>query len=814
MVTLLLALIGAAIVVLVWCWVQFLPGYVIGRVLVPEVRGLARYGVSLICAFSVFPLLVFLISLAASRPMDALLLWAAATIVNIAGGFEWWRLGRAGLDVSRRDTLSVVAIALAAGLYLLLGLRWLDGGDALSTAHHCLYVVVMYAISNHPQLAVPMFDALSGDTLHFMVAHGTDQLNGLGPLFTEQRLGNAPLLAPPVALFGSLGWYLGSLLATVVTAVCVFLACRVSGAGKVAAGIATVVLCWGCHSLCGYVVNENYFATALVAFLLWAALKPDSHLGWALLCGAVAGHLVGVRSTSVLFWPGVAAGLLWRPAGQRFRGLAVAGLAALVTVLPWLYVNLIMLGTPFGHPKVMPEFGDRIVINELLGWSFNFKPLQWPFASGLVRAPWSPFPTALWLPLVVGQVFGQLFVATAAAGAWLLRSRRRGLVLLLVFAVPHTAAIAVMEGLDWAQLSYAAPGLVPLSVLIAAGLSMWPQSTSTPRRVGVIVATMAGIMVLTLGCRLLPWVEPDPRLLDDAHWDAPPPPDAGVRLVRKRLTALSPLPQLPVYRGQNLAPLLQGLAEIPRPQELPEQDGLPVYPSGKLTLLAGHSESRPVQYDFVLEGGAMPQPGKSVRTSLGLHTVSLRLAAERARVRVQRNQGRYDVDIEPLGRSAEPQDFTFWTNPWFPPVQELVVRVNGLVPDDVRTLEYGRGRALEGEVHLIVTNHPPAVFDVEELRFTVDTGGEAVHCGFFLFLQGQGPDELQTLTLAGGHDGLWEGERQGVLRVPRNLMADQLVLFSDPYCGMHQPQPGDRYAVAKGPFSADRPVHLTLDGIW
>ena len=42
--------------------------------------------------------------------------------------------------------------------------------------------------------------------------------------------------------------------------------------------------------------------------------------------------------------------------------------------------------------------------------------------------------------------------------------------LLLLFALPHNMAMMMLESLDWEQLTYAAPGLVPLAPLLALGL--------------------------------------------------------------------------------------------------------------------------------------------------------------------------------------------------------------------------------------------------------------------------------------------------------------------------------------------------------
>jgi hypothetical protein len=52
------------------------------------------------------------------------------------------------------------------------------------------------------------------------------------------------------------------------------------------------------------------------------------------------------------------------------------------------------------------------------------------------------------------------------------------------------------------------------------------------------------------------------------------------------------------------------------------------------------------------------------------------------------------------------------------------------------------------------------------------------------------------------------------LVLPRNLLAEEVVLYSEPYCSDHIPQYGDRYGVFKGPFDPEHPIRIKLDQIW
>ena len=850
-----MAFVGALWVVLAWTWVQLLPGYVLSRVLIPEARGAARHGLALVCAFSVVPLVVFLLAVAGSMPMDGPLLWSVSSAVNLGGAIllrPWRRL-----DIGWRDTGLLAAAGVAASLWIIFGLRSLDGSgglrgnkrseyeggirvpglarwpgkikpgtvsdvpvmgsDVFSTVHHCLYVIVMHTLQNDPSTALPLYDGLSDGPIHYLVNHPTTEFNGLAPLFFEQRLGNAAILAPAVALFGTMGWLVTTVFATLVAGTSVYNGARALNARPAAAGIGAVLFAIGAHTFCAYFVNENYYAIALVAFLCWGAVRQETTVGWVALMGLVAGHLVGVRYTSSLFWPAVIAAALWRglPWRRRLGHLALGGALAALCTLPWLYVNTIMLGSPFSHPKIGAESQARVVTNEIAGHSFQFRALNWPFTDQVVRTPWNPFPTVLWLPLWVGLCFGQLGVAIALLG-WMRLFRRgpprRAFWLLLLFAVPHTAAIAWLETLDWEQLTYAAPGLVPLGLVLCVGVDGLLEPVRRWRRVAIVAGLLVALTGLSWAVRPLR-LPPDTRLLPPAEWPEPPPPDRGTEAVAERLTAFSPLPKLPVWRTRFAHWTLGALRHALPSRPVPAPDGIPMYPSGRVALLAGYSPEEAPRYRFMLEGGPLRTADTPVRSSLGLHLIALRYPAERMQVDIVRDRGNYRIDLKATGTTTEPRDFSMWLHPWYPPVRSIVVTREGGLFENLRTLTYG-GTAEDGEQRVIVTNYPKDILDVVDIPYTVDTHGETVHCGLFLYIAEVDHRRIETLALAGGHDQTWHGTTSGVIRLPRGARSDRILLYSEPYCSDHVPQYGDRYGVVHGPFTPDRPLHFVLDGLW
>ena len=809
--------LGLVYVVLAWTWVQLLPGWLVSRWLVPDALGAERAGIALLCAWSVVPLGLFLLSVAAAVPMDASSLGLFSTGMNLIGMFD--RRHRAALRADWYRGAIFLGLALAIGACLALGYRSLDGGDVFSTVHHCLYVIVMHAIANDPSAAIPLYDAASDGVIHYLVHHQTGQFNGLAPLFFEQRLGNAPILAPSVALFGTAGWWWASATTGAAMWVYTYLIARTLSASRFAAVLGASVFTLGIHNLCMYFVNENTYAVTLTAVLLWGAVSCRRSAGWLILLGVAAGHLVGVRYTSALILPAVVLAALWRdePWPTRSKRFALAALAFSLTILPWLYVNDIMLDAWLTHPKIHAEHEGRVVTNTLLGTEFEFRALNWPFIDDWSRTAWNPFPTLVWLPLQLGQNFGHLAMATVLLGLFALRSRRREFWIMCVFALPHTFAIGWLETLDWEQLTYTAPGLVPLAAWMAVGID---HVRGAPIRRGAYLAiAVAAVIGLNAVAKSGQWPI-DRRML--ARVDAPErvtvrdEEGPGVALVRDWLTQPRLFPQLPVYRTSYGANLWGALSHLPAATEKPLRLDrcIPVveWPYWRDT----HSLKTSLM-NLWWRGAPVLSNAAPMRTSLGLHQVSLKLPAERLRVSVVRRQGQYAIDVVPLGGAVAERDFTFWLHPWMPPIETIELALNGSPITGLRTLEYGGSMEMD-QLRFVLTNYPAEVHDIIELPYTVQTDetdqGPVAKCGLFLFLgEGSDPTKLETLVLAGGHDTFWMGTPTGVLKIPRNIEATSLVLYTDPTCSTHVPQPGDQYAIVNGPFS-DKPIQFNLTKHW
>ena len=803
------ALAGGAVLLLTWFWAQYVPGYVVSRLLIPGARGLERHMLALVCGLSLVPLAIFIVSLAGGIPMDGSLILACATAVNVVGlgsiGPALWKQP----DVGRKDILALFGTFAAVTLFILFGFRGIDAGDVLTSIQHCLYVIALHGIHNDPSTSLPLYDHLTGEVMHFLIHHDSNRLSGLGELLYEQRLANVPVLGVPVATLGMAGWIASAIHAAVLTAIAAYLTAREQGASLCAAVIGAVIFTWGSQILSGYYVNENAYALGIVGVMVHAALRPQITIRRGILIGLLCGHLVGIRHPACLLIPAMVTAILWQSTTWRRRliTLGATGACALLTVAPWLYINLLKLGTMFTHPKVTPDSGGRVVQNALWGHTFMFKPLQWPFTDQVVRTVWNPFPTMLWIPLLVAHSFGQLALGLAAVG---LRTGRTTVVLLL-FAVPHTFAIGLLEGVDWEQITYIMPGLAPLPILIAAGVDRVMEKRHTLIVAGVIVVA---IMSVTRGVRGVDFPV-DPRILEKSESSAPLNRTDSTERVATLLTSVSPLPAFPKLRTEWATRLWETFdARLRLSTSVPiAESGLPLYPSGNLILLSAYSQGLVRSYEFSLDSRPHRPPETPFRTAVWLHTMAFQFDAQRLDVTVKRLQGRYAIDIKPVGKAGELRDFTFWLNPWYPPIESVDVKIDGEPTPDIRRLRYG-GEKKYGEELFLVTNYPRELVDTIEVPFTIDPQGRPLGCGIWIFMKGVDGHHIATLSPGGAVDIKWDGQANGVLVLPRPLLATHLYLFSEPWCSSHVPQYGDRYGVAEGPFGAGQPIHITLDRMW
>ena len=128
-------------------WVQFLPGHLLGRLLVPQARGARRLAYSLALGFSVVPLGLFLFGSLWGQLLTARYLWVSACLLNFTCGAAVVLKHRSSaqdsplIQLGRMDLLGLLAATAVTTLLLLFGFRNIDAGDVLTTIQHCLYVI-------------------------------------------------------------------------------------------------------------------------------------------------------------------------------------------------------------------------------------------------------------------------------------------------------------------------------------------------------------------------------------------------------------------------------------------------------------------------------------------------------------------------------------------------------------------------------------------------------------------------------------------------------------------------------------------------
>lgn len=379
----------------------------------------------------------------------------------------------------------------------------------------------------------------------------------------DQRLGNAALYATFVAFLGRPGIHLAFTIALIATVLATAAAARkLSGPGWPGAMAGALALLAALAGQFGpgfvQVVPDTLFAAFLSATLLAFALGRPTLRGW-FLAGMVAGTLLATRDVAVFCLTGMAIPILRSPRRQCVSMLFIAGM--LLTLFPTMYVNRFALGSIWANPT-MAKFPGEGLTYTLLGTQFTVPIfLNWPFYHTMVRTPTTPFPTALFLPLVITFVLGTGALALALVG--IARSDEQRWVLAL-WVLPLLLFLAVQEDWDVARTSLIYLLLPALWVAIPVGIR-----TASDRKGAVVVLSI--VLTLSLAVRLAAHVDtpPDRRwseVYGDRHVD-----EGGVVDVRERLLTTGPFPLLPEELLLNPGRLAGELARADDPRPLPER---------------------------------------------------------------------------------------------------------------------------------------------------------------------------------------------------------------------------------------------------
>lgn len=211
-----------------------------------------------------------------------------------------------------------------------------------------------------------------------------------------------------------------------------------------------------------------YTDAALVFFGLAAfSLLQEEADGCA---GLAAGFCYAIKITGLLAVPAGLGWLIWK---RRWRGAALFGAGAMLSVLPWMSRTLWLTGSPFA------PFGNRLLPNaafhavaeeELIRYLANYGNINW------TGVPWAITVDGAALQGLIGPLF---LLAPLALLAWRKPAARALLAVALLLLLPWTRNLGtrfVMPALPFVclALALALPRPAMLVLVLAHAVLCWP----------------------------------------------------------------------------------------------------------------------------------------------------------------------------------------------------------------------------------------------------------------------------------------------------------------------------------------------------
>lgn len=560
------------------CAGVLLPGWLLARRLLPGVGPLESSVFAVLFGLSVVPTLAFCALWAFGVPLTT------ALIVGLGLGLglltQPWRLQREIAKSTDRTELALtVALALCAGLLVTATESRATYG--LELFEPCLHQTALY-LHESASAGWTLFDPVSGEHLTHVFAHGTDRGFGLRDMLDDQRPANGAVMGVAMTLVGSvapelLAWLVFFAIAGAATLVArEVMTDPVDPTLSALCGVATLL---GLHGLIAYMVNETTFAFAagLGALALALRSRADARapLTW-LGCGVLLGFAIGSRLTAALWLLPIA---LLRP-----RPLALAlGLSAGV---PWLAISAVLTGDPFYYPS--PE--GTLVPHDLLGFTLDARPLNWPVHDQLLRHADALLPPLVQVPLAWLRSLGGLLAVAAAAGVWHLRASPRLVGSLLLWVLPAAIPLTLLAYLDYEKTSWLLLAAPPLPMALAAFAERVANSPVRHGLAWILAGALAGLLPAALATLDVP---EDDRGYAVVSPDIEATPRSEADL-RERLAAWAPLPDL--HDVTHPSHFWRGLFARP---------GAP-FRSGAIVLWQAHED--PLVLSFPVEAPTTPPP--------------------------------------------------------------------------------------------------------------------------------------------------------------------------------------------------------------
>ena len=511
------------------------PGALLSRWIWPEARPVERLATALALGPAVVVPVVYLPHYLLRTPQTPLSILAVAGLISVGllAALRW--APRARSATSRRGWGDAVVLAGLVGTT-----AWLTavtghwGSCATDWFAPCAHKSALFLLEDGRGGGLDVYAPYWQRWVSHVVMHAVEPGYGLEPVLVNHRIGSTAAFAHPLALLG--------VAAPLVTTAYYMLAVGALGAALArrvlrspwAVLLVAVPFQLGVHHVASYMLNENVIALTLgMAALLLLVALPTRGLA-AAASGAALGLSVGIRpETAFLAAPALWILLRGLPAGGRRRAATLLILGLVAAYLPWAWTNVEV----FGNPLANPALANAATPVRLFGGELTFHPLNWPFASTLLRPGHEPFPTLFLLPLEQIQAFGALLWLLVLAGGVALGWRRA--LPYALWLAPITLVLLLLVSLDPAKRSYVLLGYAPLPLLAGHGLAQL-RSLGQRARLGLAVGATAALALVPMALRALELpVDPRPQ-----YGDAP---DAPVDLAARRagLTAPRLLPEAP-----------------------------------------------------------------------------------------------------------------------------------------------------------------------------------------------------------------------------------------------------------------------------
>ncbi len=236
-------------------------------------------------------------------------------------------------------------------------------------------------------------------------------------------------------------------------------------------------------------------ATALVAWnpvFLTYAKQPMSDVpasAWIMLALCLAMDPVAANPAKAGLYRAAIAGMAAGAAFLTRPALAVA--VALVPLLamrgPAPYRRMVLAGIGVAAAAVV----QMALQAHLFG-----NPMATGYGSGEVLFSWQAFPQNVDIYARQSwQALGGLWLVVLGAGAWMMRGPRASTLIAVAAAValPYLFYIRFDH---WETLRFLLPGLVPLSILVAAGVTRLATALRVPIAAGIVLVVFAGAFAM------------------------------------------------------------------------------------------------------------------------------------------------------------------------------------------------------------------------------------------------------------------------------------------------------------------------------